>query len=443
METGPPPERRRALIVANARYDDEGLERLASPGQDATALRRVLDDPARCGFVVSTVVDGGSSEVAEAVEEFLVDAERTDLLLLYFSCHGLKDENGRLYLAARNTRRNRLRSTAVPATVVNELLLGSRSRRKVLLLDCCYGGAFAKGMQVKADPSVHTGEQFDARGLVVLTASDSTQYAFDGDVVRGDAAPSRFTAELVRGLESGEADVDADGFVTVDDAYEFVRRRLADADVPQDPRKWEFDVSGRIVLGRGAAGEAELPVSVPPTVVAAPVAPGTRAGRHRLFQPVWWASSVALLAVCVLATWLVITWLEGPVEDWVKAEYLPGLGDLGYRVAGLAAAWGLAYACASPPASWRAPVAWADPWRPLVDAYGDIVRPSGMWPFIRGLLSAVPLNVVLVTASSLLAGGLGYAYGGGSETRDNLYGIAFVLLSLATLVPFALRRVGR
>src|SRR6187431_3284330 len=76
VETGPPPERRRALIVANARYDDEGLERLASPGQDATALRRVLDDPVRCGFVVSTVVDGGSSEVAEAVEEFLVDAER-------------------------------------------------------------------------------------------------------------------------------------------------------------------------------------------------------------------------------------------------------------------------------------------------------------------------------------------------------------------------------
>ncbi len=364
METGPPPERRRALIVANARYDDEGLERLASPGQDATALGRVLTDPARCGFDVASVVDGGSSEVAEAVEEFLVDAERSDLVLLYFSCHGLKDESGRLYFAARNTRRNRLRSTAVPATVVNELLLGSRSRRKVLLLDCCYGGAFAKGMQVKADPAVHTGEQFDARGLVVLTASDSTQYAFDGDVVRGDAAPSRFTAELVRGLESGDADVDADGFVTVDDAYEFVRRRLADADVPQDPRKWEFDVSGRIVLGRGVAGEAGLPVSVPPPVLAAPAAPAARSGRHRLLQPVWWASSLGLLAACVLATWLVVAWLDGPVSDWVKGDYLPDLDDLRYRAAGLAAAWGIAYALASPPASWRAPVAWADPWRP-------------------------------------------------------------------------------
>ena len=437
METSPPAERRRALIVANARYDDEGLERLASPGQDANALGRVLTDPARCGFDVSTIVDGGSSEVAEAVEAFLVDAERTDLLLLYFSCHGLKDETGRLYFAARNTRRNRLRSTAVPAAVVNELLLGSRSRRKVLLLDCCYGGAFAKGMQVKADPAVHTGEQFDARGLIVLTASDSTQYAFDGDVVRGDAAPSRFTAELVRGLESGDADVDADGFVTVDDAYEFVRRRLADADVPQDPRKWEFDVSGRIVLGRGAAGEADLPVSVPPPVVAAPAAVAP-SGRHRLLQPVWWASSLGLVVVCVLLTWLVVAWLDGSVEDWVKADYLPDLGDLRYRAAGLASVWGIAYALTSPPASWRAPVAWADPWHPLADAYRHIARPTGAWPFVRGLLSAVPLNVALVIAGALIAGGLGY-YGNGSETRDNLYGLAFAVLSLATLVPFAIR----
>lgn len=34
----------------------------------------------------------------------------------------------------------------------------------MLLLDCCYGGAFAKGIQVKADASVHTADHVDARG---------------------------------------------------------------------------------------------------------------------------------------------------------------------------------------------------------------------------------------------------------------------------------------
>jgi uncharacterized caspase-like protein len=424
------PERRRALIVANADYADEALQGLASPAQDATALTRVLEDPDRCGFEVSAVVDADSAEVTEAVEGFLVDAERGDLCLLYFSCHGLKDENGRLYFATRNTRRNRLRSTAVPAAVVNDLLLGSRSRRKVLLLDCCYGGAFAKGMQVKADPAVHTGEQFGARGLVVLTASDSTQYAFDGDVVSGSATPSRFTAVLVNGLASGDADVDGDGFVTVDDAYEFVRRRLTDADVPQDPRKWEFDVAGRIVLGRTEAAAAELPM---PVQVAAPPASRPHDGMHRLLQPTWWLSSVGVLAACVALTLLLVAWLDGPLTNWVKADYLPSVDDLPYRAAGLAAAWAVGYALVCPPASWRSPVPWDDPWRPLVGAYRDILRPNGARSFLLGLVSAVPINVLLVAAGSLLAAGLGYSWAGGSEGRDQIYQVAFVVLGLAGL----------
>lgn len=431
MEAGTPPERRRALIVANAHYDDEALERLASPAQDATALTRVLEDPDRCGFEVSALLNGGSSEVAEAVEGFLVEAERGDLLLLYFSCHGLKDESGRLYFASRNTRRNRLRSTAVPAAVVNDLLLGSRSRRKVLLLDCCYGGAFAKGMQVKADPAVHTGDQFDARGLVVLTASDSTQYAFDGDVLRGTAEPSRFTSVLVSGLASGEADVDQDGFVTVDDAYEFVRRRLADDGVPQDPRKWEFDVSGRIVLGRTEARGEQPVVSLPPQLPAAP-ASRPRAGTHRLLQPIWWISSLVLLAACTGITWLLVDSLEGPLESWQKGDYIPTHDFRAWAVV-MAAAWGVGYALTSPPAGWRAPVSWGDPWRPLVGAYDSILRPTGVRSFLRGLVSAVPVNVLLVCAGSLTAARLGYVWGNGSQSRDNFFAIVFVLLALAGL----------
>jgi hypothetical protein len=44
-------ERRRALVVANARYDDGGLDGLASPARDAAALTEVLSGP-HCGFEV-------------------------------------------------------------------------------------------------------------------------------------------------------------------------------------------------------------------------------------------------------------------------------------------------------------------------------------------------------------------------------------------------------
>lgn len=440
MEATPRVERRRALVVANAQYDDEALGRLTSPSQDAAALTRVLEDQGRCGFEVSTVLDGSSGEVAEAVEGFLTDVERNDLLLLYFSCHGLKDELGRLYLATRNTRRNRLRSTSLPAAVVNDLLLGSRSRRKVLLLDCCYGGAFAKGMQVKADPSVHTAEQFDARGLVVLTASDSTQYAFDGDDVRGTITPSRFTAVLVDGLSSGAADLDGDGFVTVDDAYEFVQRRLADEQVPQSPRKWEFDVAGHIVLSRtDAAVEAGLPALPPPPTL--PREPA-QAQRFRVFQPVWWLGWLALLTASVGSTWLVTTWLN----DWVAngsaipLEYMPDLDDLRWSTTFLAAGWAVVYAVVAPPSQ---PRRWQDAWGPLVTAYRELLTPGGVAAFGRGLLAAVPVNVLLVGAAACGAGALAYS-SSGSTDRDNVFRLVFVLLAVATLVRYVTRaRRGR
>jgi Caspase domain len=435
VEPSAPAERRRALVVANARYDDPALERLTSPAQDAAALTNVLQDPALCGFEVTMLVDSESGDVTEAVEGFLVEAERSDLVLLYFSCHGLKDDGGRLYFAARNTRRNRLRSTAIPAATVNELLLASRSRRKVLLLDCCYGGAFARGMQVKADPAVHTAEQFGGRGLIVLTASDSTQYAFDGDVLEGAATPSKFTSVLVSGLSSGDADVDRDGLVTVDDAYDFVRRRLADEDVPQDPRKWEFDVAGRIVLGRSAAVGTAVPLPPPPVVTTlAPPAP--KGGSARILQPIWWASSLGVLVASVAAAWLTGGWLWEIVLDLVeKQEYLPASGNVELGCAVLGAVWGVTYAIVAPPAGWHDRVAWRDPWRPPVAALVDVFRPTGARSLARGLVSAVPINVVLVALTSTGAAALAYERSG-SELRDDTFGAVFVVLGLAGLARY-------
>jgi hypothetical protein len=50
--------------------------------------------------------------------------------------------------------------------------------------------AFPPGRLAKADDAVHTLERFQGRGRTVLTASDATQYSFEGDQVRGQAVQS-------------------------------------------------------------------------------------------------------------------------------------------------------------------------------------------------------------------------------------------------------------
>ncbi|MGB7624651.1 MAG: caspase family protein [Terriglobia bacterium] len=243
-------EKKSALIIANFQYEDHVLRQLIAPAQDAEALAEVLGNPGIGGFEVQTLLNQPSYKVSETIEAFFADRKRDDLLLLYFSGHGVKDEDGQLYFATSNTQHKLLRSTAVWANFVNDVMFRSRSRRQVLLLDCCYSGAFARGMVAKGTKDVGTRDHFEGRGRVVLTASDAMQYSFEGGEVQGEGVRSIFTQTLVKGLETGEADLDADGLVSLDDLYDYIHDRVTDEMPQQSPGKWAFDVQGEIVIAR-------------------------------------------------------------------------------------------------------------------------------------------------------------------------------------------------
>ncbi|GAB3953302.1 hypothetical protein GCM10029976_093210 [Kribbella albertanoniae] len=251
--------RRRALLVATYEYDDTGLRQLVSPAQDAEALADVLEDPAIAGYEVQVMINEPSSRVGEAIDEFYATAERDDLTLLYFSGHGLKDDNGRLYLAMKNTKRERLRFTALPAHMVDEAVNESLARQKLLILDCCYGGAYAVQQLAKADLAVDTKAELGGRGRIVLTATESTQYAFEGAKVHGQASQSVFTRCIVEGLRSGAADLNADGDITADELYQYTYDAVV-AEQPTQRPKQIADVQGRTVIA--ANPHWELPARI-------------------------------------------------------------------------------------------------------------------------------------------------------------------------------------
>jgi hypothetical protein len=251
---------RSALIIASSAYQDPGLRRLRAPGSDAQALGEVLRDPQIGGFDVRTLLDQPAHEVNLAVEEFFADRRPNDLLLVHFSCHGIKDEDGELYFAAANTRLGRLGATAVAAEFVNRRMSRSRSRRVVLLLDCCYAGAFERGLTARAGTHVAIEEQLGGRGRAVITASSAMEYAFEGDELSDtrEQAPSVFTSALVQGLRTGDADRDQDGHVGLDELYEYIYDKVRAATPNQTPGKWIFGVQGELYIARRSR-----PVSTP------------------------------------------------------------------------------------------------------------------------------------------------------------------------------------
>ncbi|MGN9907470.1 caspase, EACC1-associated type [Phytohabitans sp. LJ34] len=259
----PPVGVREALVIANAHYDDPGLAQLRSPSHDADALARVLGDPTIGGFNVELMTDADERSIRRRIAAFFANRDRDDLLLLHFSCHGVKDTRGRLHLAARDTDLSVLGATSVPASFVHEALDETQSRRVVLILDCCYSGAFTRGATVRSGNDVHIADEFGAgSGRVVLTASSATEYAFEGgDLTQAQAQPSVFTAALVDGLQSGAADLDADGEISIDELYDYTYRTVRDRTPGQAPMKWSFGVEGSLVVARSVRAPA-LPQSI-------------------------------------------------------------------------------------------------------------------------------------------------------------------------------------
>ncbi|NUT48114.1 MAG: hypothetical protein HOV94_12505, partial [Saccharothrix sp.] len=162
---------------------------------------------------------------------------------------GILDRRGRLYLATTDTEREWPASTSVEADWLRERLEDCPADQ-VLILDCCFGGAYAKG---KGEAELALDRRFlgAGRGRVVLTASRAWEYSFEGtDLVTGTATRSVFTEGLVEGLRTGHADRDGDGYVTVDEAFLYASEHVAARGGEQTPQRWAYAAEGALVLAR-------------------------------------------------------------------------------------------------------------------------------------------------------------------------------------------------
>ncbi|MGP3970243.1 caspase, EACC1-associated type [Streptomyces sp. 6N223] len=268
-----PQGRRAALLVANGAYDSPAFRPLRSPRQDCEGLAAVLGDPAVGGFGVERLVDATSYEVRRALERFFRGRGRDDVLLLHLSCHGIKDDEGHLHFAVSDTDMEFPASTAVSAAFLHELMERCRARTVVVLLDCCYSGAFLPG--AKGDDYVAVKEELSGRGRVILTATNRTEYAWEGERLQAaEPQPSRFTGALIEGLRTGEADGDGDGRITVAELYHYVYERVRREGARQTPRMWA-DVEYQVTLARvGIRAAPVLPEPEPvPVPVPVPVPP--------------------------------------------------------------------------------------------------------------------------------------------------------------------------
>ena len=258
--------KRSALIVATGEYKDSRLPDLTAPAEDASALRAVLANPDIGAFDVKVALNSRVETLRRTLEAFFANRSRDDLLLVHFSGHGLKDDEGQLHLAAADTQLDRLLSTAVDADWVNRLMARSRSETIALFLDCCFAGAFTSSLTRRAaGDTAGVKDAFQGRGLFVIAASDAMQYSFEGGRQIGEPpAPSAFTKALVDGLATGEADRNEDGQVSINELFDFLEDRIHETSPSQTPTKSALNQVGDWMIARSTrqSGIRLLPETV-------------------------------------------------------------------------------------------------------------------------------------------------------------------------------------
>ncbi len=249
-----------ALLIGVSQYAAEELKPLPSAEQDVEAMRRVLQHPEMGGFAaeqITMLTNPTKTKVEDSIYELFAGKRQNDLLLFYFSGHGVKNEAGKLYFTVPDTRKFQgavMEHTAVSASMLHERMGRSISEYQVLVLDCCFSGAIAKGMTIKDDGGVDVRSQLGGRGRAIFTASSSTQYSFQQD----DLPLSVYTQFFVEGIEKGAADFDGDGQISADELHRYVWEKVQKVAPAMTPQFYPVEQGHRIYLAKSPKDDPVL-----------------------------------------------------------------------------------------------------------------------------------------------------------------------------------------
>jgi uncharacterized caspase-like protein/uncharacterized protein YraI len=248
-----------ALLIGVSEYEP-GLSPLPAAVKDVAAFQRILQDAEMGGFdEVKTLINPDPQSMQYAIETLFTGHSKDDLELLFFSGHGIKDDNNSLHFATRITSKNPkgdlIRSMAVPARFIREVMDNSRTKRQVIILDCCFSGAFDPSLQSKDDGSIDLPGQLGAEGRVVLTSSSSTQYSFE----QQGSELSLYTRYLVEGIETGAGDLDEDGKISMRELHDYATSKVQETSPNMTPKLITLkDMGFEIVLAKAKVTDPKL-----------------------------------------------------------------------------------------------------------------------------------------------------------------------------------------
>ncbi|MCI5058876.1 MAG: caspase family protein [Flavobacteriales bacterium] len=235
------------VTVGISNYKDERMN-LEFAAKDAQDLASAMHDNSYYTKKHTLIVkdEDVDLDLLNKVSDFIEDAKPEDMILMYYSGHGILDKDFNYYLSTHHSDYGDPKTGSLPYEDFENLLRSTQSRNKLLILDACHAGEldpdlydFEEGLATDRSKSTNASlkpklgilnsfnfmnaafsDIDNSTGANVIAASGGEQLAFEHDELENGL----FTSAFLEGLR--QSDEDGDGLIRLSELLEYTRNRV-------------------------------------------------------------------------------------------------------------------------------------------------------------------------------------------------------------------------
>ncbi|MEW6468702.1 MAG: caspase family protein [Bacteroidota bacterium] len=238
------------LAIGVSHYKD-AQRSLKFAAKDATDLAAMLQAKSQKFGTVNVKLITDKDAVLKNVvsaKDFLAAAGTNDQVVLYFSGHGLLDEQLNYYLALHDVDFNNPSAGGLPYDVFEKMVDSIPCRNRLVLIDACHSGEVdkedtevlasnnnpnvtsnARSGNLTVKPKAGLKNSFEymqalftdvqkGTGATIISAAGGMEFALESK----DWNNGVFTYSIMKGLDTGGADLNKDGKIVVSELRRFV-----------------------------------------------------------------------------------------------------------------------------------------------------------------------------------------------------------------------------
>lgn len=233
--------KRWAIVVGINDYNDIAVTDLSKAQNDAKVMGQILEEQGEFEkvFVMTDDLDAKDPlyptriNIEEKLDSVLSFAGPDDLIVFFFSGHGISDSDGNAYILPVDTIMDKALYTSVSINNLIQKISHKKIKKSLLMLDACRDvlltskGSAKEGLQADKFSNAEVGATF--------FSTKSGYYSFEDP--KSDFGV--FTKYMAYGME-GKADTNGDGIVSFGELEEYVQNGVNDWSISNNKQQKPF-----------------------------------------------------------------------------------------------------------------------------------------------------------------------------------------------------------